>query len=141
MNAWKLTRLVKDELVVSSLAEIGRRLPGEVSFVAEEASFTPEKIETRSDRLGQVLVTLVNPKDEAVRAAGEQLYADLLAAGIEVLLDDRDERPGSKFADADLLGCPVQVVVGKKARDIGFVLDDSDVPHDPPPDEGIPRML
>ena len=63
----------------------------------------------------QVLVTLVNPKDEAVRGAGEQLYAELQQAGIEVLLDDRDERPGSKFADADLLGIPLRVTVGSKA--------------------------
>ena len=67
----------------------------------------------------QVLITLVNPKDDAVRTAGEGLYAELLAAGIEVLLDDRDERPGSKFADADLLGIPLRVTVGSRALQEG----------------------
>jgi len=60
----------------------------------------------------QVLVCMLNPKDEAVREAAEKLYADLQDAGIEVLLDDRDERPGSKFADADLIGIPLRVTVG-----------------------------
>jgi prolyl-tRNA synthetase len=63
----------------------------------------------------QVLITLVNPKDEAVRLAGERFYAELQERGIEVLLDDRDERAGSKFADADLLGMPLRVTVGAKA--------------------------
>jgi len=67
----------------------------------------------------QVLITLVNPKDAAVCEAGERLYAELQAAGIEVLLDDRDERPGSKFADADLLGIPLRVTVGSRALQEG----------------------
>jgi prolyl-tRNA synthetase len=67
----------------------------------------------------QVLITLVNPKDEAVRSAGEALYTELQAQGVEVLLDDRDERPGSKFADADLLGMPLRVTVGSKALQEG----------------------
>jgi prolyl-tRNA synthetase len=62
----------------------------------------------------QVIVTMLNPKDEEVFAAGEKLYQDLLAEGIEVLLDDRDERPGSKFKDADLLGIPLRVNVGAR---------------------------
>ncbi len=62
----------------------------------------------------QVIVTLLNPNDEAVLAAGENLYTELLEAGIEVLLDDRDERPGSKFKDADLLGIPLRVNVGAR---------------------------
>ena len=52
--------------------------------------------------------------DEAVMQAAEQLYQDLGRAGIEVLLDDRDERPGSKFKDADLLGIPLRVTVGSR---------------------------
>ena len=53
--------------------------------------------------------------DAAVRECVEGLHADLEAAGIEVLLDDRDERPGVKFKDCDLLGLPFRVVVGAKA--------------------------
>jgi prolyl-tRNA synthetase len=67
----------------------------------------------------QVLITLVNPKDAAVCAAGEGLYAELQAAGVEVLFDERDERPGSKFADADLLGIPLRVTVGARALQEG----------------------
>ena len=62
----------------------------------------------------QVIVTMLNPKDGEVFAAGEKLYQDLLAEGVEVLLDDRDERPGSKFKDADLLGIPLRVNVGAR---------------------------
>ena len=49
-----------------------------------------------------------------VAARANELVATLGEAGIAVLLDDRDERPGEKFADADLIGCPVRVIVGKK---------------------------
>jgi len=47
-------------------------------------------------------------------AASEQIYHELIAAGVETLLDDRDERPGSKFKDADLIGIPLRIVVGSK---------------------------
>jgi len=62
----------------------------------------------------QVIVTMLNPNDADVLGAGETLYQQLLDAGIEVLLDDRDERPGSKFKDADLLGIPLRVNVGAR---------------------------
>ena len=62
----------------------------------------------------QVLVSMVNPKDDAVREASEQLYQQLLGLGVEVLLDDRDERPGIKFKDADLIGIPLRVTVGAR---------------------------
>ena len=55
---------------------------------------------------------------EAVEIA-ERVAGDLDAAGLEVLLDDRDLRPGEKFADADLIGCPVRVTVGKKTLEDG----------------------
>lgn len=62
-----------------------------------------------------VIITLVKPDDEVQAAAAEKIYKDLLAAGVEVLLDDRKERPGVKFKDADLLGIPVRITVGKLA--------------------------
>ena len=62
-----------------------------------------------------VIITLVKPNDEAQKALGEKLYEDLQQAGVEVLLDDRKERPGVKFKDADLLGIPVRITVGKLA--------------------------
>ncbi|MDH3998554.1 MAG: proline--tRNA ligase, partial [Desulfuromonadales bacterium] len=74
----------------------------------------------------QVIVSLLNPgKDAAVLDAGESLYAQLVDAGIEVLLDDRDERPGSKFKDADLLGIPLRVTIGSRGlKEQSFELQD-----------------
>ncbi|MFT9597119.1 proline--tRNA ligase [Mesobacillus sp.] len=57
----------------------------------------------------------VNMKDSAQAEVAQELYASLQAAGLEVLMDDRQERPGVKFADSDLIGLPVRVTVGKKA--------------------------
>ena len=62
----------------------------------------------------QVLVTMLNPKDDQVREAAEKLYHQFLAQNIEALLDDRDERPGIKFKDADLIGIPLRVTVGAR---------------------------
>ncbi len=64
-----------------------------------------------------VVVTVTNVKQAEIKDAGEQLYKDLRAAGLEVLLDDRDERAGVKFKDADLIGIPYRVTVGKKITD------------------------
>jgi prolyl-tRNA synthetase len=60
------------------------------------------------------IVSAVNVKDEAVMAASGEIYRRLLEAGVEALLDDRDERPGFKFKDADLIGIPLRIVVGSK---------------------------
>jgi prolyl-tRNA synthetase len=68
-----------------------------------------------------VLVTVVNPRQEEVLAAAEKLYAELQALGVEVLLDDRDERPGSKFKDADLIGIPLRMTVGARGLKEGAV--------------------
>ena len=62
-----------------------------------------------------VIITLVKPGDEPQEAVAEEIYNRLSDAGVEVLLDDRDERPGVKFKDADLLGIPVRITVGKRA--------------------------
>ncbi|MDO4539987.1 MAG: proline--tRNA ligase [Syntrophomonadaceae bacterium] len=63
----------------------------------------------------QIIVTPVNVKNDEQRAAAEKIYADLLDAGYEVILDDRDERAGVKFKDADLIGIPVRVTIGPKS--------------------------
>jgi prolyl-tRNA synthetase len=62
-----------------------------------------------------VVVTVTNVSDAALRETGEKLAAELEAAGLDVLLDDRDERAGVKFKDADLVGIPYRINVGKKA--------------------------
>jgi prolyl-tRNA synthetase len=61
-----------------------------------------------------VIVPMAYGKSTMVKTAADALYAQLLAAGIDVLLDDRDERPGSMFADWELLGVPHRVVVGER---------------------------
>ncbi len=62
-----------------------------------------------------VVVTVTNASDVALAETGEKLAAELEAAGLDVLLDDRDERAGVKFKDADLVGIPYRINVGKKA--------------------------
>jgi len=62
----------------------------------------------------EVEIVTVNQADSGTRAAAEKIEADLDAAGAEVLYDDRDERAGVKFNDADLIGIPVQVIVGER---------------------------
>lgn len=61
------------------------------------------------------IVTLVKPKDEEKAKVAEEIYQSLLTAGVEAVIDDRDERPGVKFKDADLLGFPIRITVGKRA--------------------------
>ena len=62
-----------------------------------------------------VVVTVTNIADATLRETGEKLATELKAAGLDVLLDDRDERAGVKFKDADLVGIPYRINVGKKA--------------------------
>lgn len=67
----------------------------------------------------QVIVVPVSMKDEVQEKAAKRLYQDLLEAGVEVVLDDRDERPGVKFKDADLIGFPIRVTIGAKSLEQG----------------------
>ncbi len=69
----------------------------------------------------QVIVLNLGVKDASISEAAERLYTDLQARGVEVLLDDRDERPGSKFKDADLLGIPYRATVGKTFAKEGMI--------------------
>jgi prolyl-tRNA synthetase len=69
----------------------------------------------------EVLLVALNPDDPQVQAAAEALYAALTERGVDLLYDDRDERPGVKFKDADLVGFPVRVVVGARSLAEGQV--------------------
>jgi len=69
----------------------------------------------------QVLVLPINYKEEKLRRAAEKLYRDLQSVDVEVMLDDRDERAGVKFKDADLIGIPLRVTIGAKGLDKGFI--------------------
>lgn len=68
-----------------------------------------------------VVITVLRPDEEAPDRAATELYEDLASRGIEVLLDDRDERPGVKFTDAELIGIPWRVTVGPRGLDNGIV--------------------
>ncbi len=68
-----------------------------------------------------VIILNLGVKDEQLTAVSEKLYKDLLEAGLEVLIDDRDERPGLKFKDADLLGIPYRLTVGNSYTKNGRV--------------------
>jgi prolyl-tRNA synthetase len=63
----------------------------------------------------EVVLTPLNVKETEVSDTAERLYQELLAAGVDVLIDDRDQRPGVKFKDADLIGIPLRVVVGGRS--------------------------
>src|SRR5271166_1929076 len=65
----------------------------------------------------EVVVTPTNTTDEKINTGAEEIAKALEAAGLDVLLDDRDERPGVKFKDADLIGVPYRINVGKKLGD------------------------
>lgn len=68
-----------------------------------------------------VIITVVNPTDKEIFDAAEKIYNELKEDGIEVLFDDRDMRPGVKFKDADLIGIPTRITVGKRYKEAGEV--------------------
>jgi prolyl-tRNA synthetase len=68
-----------------------------------------------------VLLLPINYKDPAIQKVVERLYQDLGKYGLDVLLDDRDERPGVKFKDADLIGVPLRITIGTKGLEKGCV--------------------
>lgn len=134
--------LMKRGIEVGNIFQLGTRYTAvmQATFTTENGSETPlimgtygigvsrtaaAAIECYHDGYGmiwpmaiapfQVTVVVVNPQDEAQWALGQTVYAQLKAAGIDVLLDDRNERAGVKFKDADLIGIPIRVTAGKKA--------------------------
>ena len=86
-----------------------------------------------------VLVPINYQKSSRVRAAADSLYEQFNAAGIDVLLDDRDARPGVKFADSELMGIPHRIVIGERGLDAGKLeyrrrseTESTDIPADDP---------
>lgn len=69
----------------------------------------------------EAVVTVVRVGDDVAREAGERIYRDLRRRGVDVIIDDRDERPGVKFADAELVGIPFRVTVGPRGLTAGTV--------------------
>src|SRR5262245_1133846 len=122
-NIFKLGTRYSTKLGATYLDEQGQAHPIVMgSYGIGPARIVASAIEQRHDADGivwpwsiapaQVHVLPVNPKQPAVRETAERLYAELRAAEFETILDDRDERPGVKFKDADLLGIPIRVTVG-----------------------------
>src|SRR5262245_2537602 len=122
-NIFKLGAKYSATLGATYLDEQGQARPIVMgSYGIGPARIVASAIEQRHDSDGivwpwsiapaQVLVLPVNPKQPAVREMAERLYQELGEAGFETILDDRDERPGVKFKDADLLGIPIRVTVG-----------------------------
>ena len=115
MNAVYKDENQKDQLIVMGCYGIG--VTRTLSAVVEQHHDDNGIIWPMSVAPYHVMITLVKPGDDEQAAVAEKIYDRLLRAGVEVLLDDRDERPGVKFKDADLLGIPVRITVGKRAAE------------------------
>jgi len=105
----------KDQLIVMGCYGIG--VTRTVAAVIEQHHDENGIIWPMSVAPYHVIITLMKPEDEVQAEVAERIYRELGKAGVEVLLDDRKERPGVKFKDADLLGIPVRITVGRGAAD------------------------
>jgi prolyl-tRNA synthetase len=125
-HIFQLGRKYSDSMHMTVLDEAGKELTPEMGCYGIGVSrIVAAVIEQRNDASGILWPDAIAPfrlvicpigmdKSAAVKEAVEKLYGELTAAGIEVLLDDRGQRPGSMFADADLIGIPHRIVVGDK---------------------------
>ena len=125
-HIFQLGRKYSDAMHLSVLDEAGKELVPEMGCYGIGVSrIVAAVIEQRNDAGGILWPDSIAPfrviicpigldKSVPVKEAVEKLYADLGAAGIDVLLDDRGQRPGSMFADADLIGIPHRIVIGDK---------------------------
>ncbi|MEG2200105.1 MAG: His/Gly/Thr/Pro-type tRNA ligase C-terminal domain-containing protein, partial [Anaerovorax sp.] len=113
MGAYYKDEKMEDQLVVMGCYGIG--VTRTLAAVVEQHHDDFGIIWPMSIAPYHVMVTVVNTKSGEQMALGEKIHQELLDAGVEVLLDERDERPGVKFKDADILGIPVRITVGKKA--------------------------
>ena len=124
-HIFKLGRKYSESMGATVLTQDGKEVPivmGSYGIGVER--IITAAVEQSNDKDGiiwpksiapfDVIVTVTNLKDEKLRDAGERLYQDLTGARLEVLLDDRDERAGVKFKDADLIGVPYRITLGKK---------------------------
>jgi prolyl-tRNA synthetase len=92
----------------------------------------------------EALVLALDPREETVMQTATEVHDGLAAAGIDVLLDDREERAGFKFKDADLIGIPLRIIVGKKSLKDGVVEFShrrDDVKQKMTPDEAVLRVI
>jgi len=131
-HIFKLGTFYAEPLGVSVLDEGGKAIPivmGSYGIGVERN--IAASVEANHDEKGivwpmeispfHVVITVVRPDDEGTMAAADALTDDLEAHGVEVLLDDRDERPGVKFNDAELIGVPLRVTVGPRGVENGLL--------------------
>jgi prolyl-tRNA synthetase len=125
-NIFKLGTKYSKPLGATVLDESGQERPIVMgSYGIGPARIAAAAVEQNTDERGivwpkaiapfDVHLVHVQPKDPVQAEVAERVYRSLVADGWDVLWDDREERPGVKFADAELIGCPVRVTVGKKA--------------------------
>ena len=125
-NIFKLGTKYSKPLGATVLDESGQERPIVMgSYGIGPARIAAAAVEQNSDERGivwpkaiapfDVHLVHVQPKDPVQTEVAERVYRGLIADGWDVLWDDREERPGVKFADAELIGCPIRVTVGKKA--------------------------
>lgn len=115
MGAYYKDENMEDKLVVMGCYGIG--VTRTLAAVVEQHHDENGIIWPMSIAPYHAIVTIVNTGDEVQEKVAEEIYQKLINAGVEVLLDDRKERPGVKFKDADLLGIPVRITVGRGAAD------------------------
>ncbi len=131
-NIFKLGTRYSEPLGARYLDESGREQPIWMGcYGIGPARIAAAAVEQYSDEHGiswprslapfQVHLVAVGKAGDPARAAAEQLYETLRGGGVEVVYDDRDAGPGEKFADAELLGCPLRLTVGKRAIESGEI--------------------
>ena len=129
-HIFKLGRKYADAMGVTVLdAEGVNRVPTMGSYGIGVGRAMATVAETHHDEHGliwpmsiapyEVVLTVVTVDHEESKAVAERLYGELQAAGIDVLLDDRDGRPGVTFADAELVGIPLRITIGPRGLDNG----------------------
>jgi prolyl-tRNA synthetase len=129
-HIFKLGRMYADAMGVTVLDAVGvNRVPTMGSYGIGVGRAMATVAETHHDEHGliwpmsiapyEVVLTVVKVDHEESMAVAECLYEELRAAGIDVLLDDRDGRPGVKFADAELVGIPLRITIGPRGLDNG----------------------
>jgi prolyl-tRNA synthetase len=131
-NIFKLGIKYSKPLKAVYLDEEGREVPITMgSYGIGPARIAAAAVEQNHDRNGIMWPPSIAPfdaeiiplsrDDDSISATAEKIYQDLEDAGFDVIVDDRDERPGVKFKDADLIGIPYQIIIGKKALKEGLV--------------------
>ncbi|MDO4745667.1 MAG: proline--tRNA ligase [Bacillota bacterium] len=115
MGAYYKDENMKDQLIVMGCYGIG--VTRTLAAVVEQHHDENGIIWPMSVAPYHVIITVMKPDDEVQAEVADKIYTDLMKAGAEVMLDDRKERPGVKFKDADLLGIPIRITVGRGAAD------------------------